>query len=436
MSLPSTPTARIPLSIGLLALTLFMGVAARVVISPLQELVRADLGLSDHQIGMVQGLALAIPLALLSVPLGRLVDSGKRSRLLVFMALASAVGSALSAFSEGFATMFISRMLVGAAVAGAITASVSLASDLSAPSARGRTMMLLGLGQSCGGAATFALAGVLLAWLPSRIGGDLAPWRLVQLSFAAAMLAAAAALLLLREPTRRESGGAQGRSLRSALHELWGYRRLMLPLLVGMMTIGMADAAASIWAVPVLTRVFGLQPIDFGGWMSLVFLISGIIGTAVGGFLSDFGQRIAGRGGILLGAVIGAGLSVPAALFPLMPNVPVFAVLLALLLTAGAITGIASTAAVAVLVPNELRGISLSLLGAVALLMSYGVAPSLVSLGTGWTGKEGEVALPLALVGVVTSVIGTLAFARAMRVAAQQDDVPSMATVSAAGVQD
>lgn len=411
-------------SIGLLALTLFMGTAAKVVLSPLQELVRTDLHMSDNEIGLIQGLALAIPLALLSVPLGRLVDSTNRSRLLIGMAISCAIGSALTAFAQSFAMMFAARMLVGTAVAGAVTAAVSLASDVSQPESRGRTMMLLGLGQACGAAATFLLVGILLAWLPQMIptsvaDDQVAPWRLVQLSFAAVMLLAALVLLLLQEPPRREAGDAAGASGIAALKELWSYRRLMLPMLIGMTTIGMADAAASIWAVPVLTRVFHQQPADFGAWMSLVFLLSGIAGTAIGGYLSDFGQRLAGRGGILLGTVIGAGFSIPAALFPVMPSVATFAIMFALLLTAGAVTSIASTAAIATLVPNELRGMSISIFSALALLMSYGLAPSIVSLGAEALGAASDIAFPLTLVGVGTSLIGTLAFTRAMQVAAR-----------------
>lgn len=425
-TLRATPKLALPrASIGLLALALFMGTAAKVVLSPLQELVSADLRMSDNETGLIQGLALAIPLALLSVPLGRLVDSTNRARLLVAMALACAAGSALTALAHTFAMMFAARMLVGASVAGAVTAAVSLASDLSDARTRGRTMMLLGLGQACGAAATFALVGALLGWLPRMLPAALAadgiaPWRLVQLGFAGVMLVAALALLVLREPERREAGMAGDGDVRAALAELWAYRRLMLPMLIGMTTIGMADAAATIWAVPVLTRVFHQQPADFGNWMSVVFLLSGIVGTALGGYLSDFGQRIAGRGGILLGTVIGAALSIPAALFPVMPGVLAFAAMFALLLTAGAMTSIASTAAIAVLVPNELRGISVSIVSAFALLMSYGVAPSVVSFGAGMLGTAGDIVAPLTAVGVATSVIGVAAFARAMRVAGQR----------------
>lgn len=412
-------------SIGLIALALFVGTAAKVVLSPLQELVRVDLNISDNQMGLIQGLALAIPLALFSIPLGRLIDRANRSRLLIGMALCCAAGSALTAFAQDFATMFAARMLVGAAVSGAAIAAVSLGADLSDAAGRGRVMMLIGLGQVFGSAATFSVVGGLLGSLPPAMaaafpGAAMAPWRLVQLAFAAVMFIAAALLFLLREPRRREMGSAAGKNIGAALAELWACRRLMIPLLVGMMTIGMADAAASIWAVPVLTRSLHQQPADFGGWMSLVFLFSGIAGTAIGGLLSDAGQKLAGRGGILLGAVLGAVLSVPSALFPMMPSVPLFAGLFFLLLMSGACASVASTAAIAVLVPNELRGVCISIFSSVALLAAYGVAPTLVSLAAQAMGLGSDIGLPLSIVGVAASVTGAVAFMAAMRVARTQ----------------
>ena len=423
---PAVGKARLAkVSIGLIALSLFVGTAAKAVLSPMQELVSANLGISDNQMGLIQGLALAIPLALISIPLGRLIDRANRARLLAIMALSCAVGSALTAFAHDFAFMFAARMLVGASVAGAAIAAISLAADLSDASSRGRVMMLLGLGQVLGSAVIFSVAGVLLERLPVLLqaafpAATMAPWRQVQLLCAAVMLLAALLLFLLREPPRREVGNAAGRNLREAMKELWAYRRLMLPLLVGMMSIGMADAAANIWAVPVLTRSFHQQPADFGAWMSMVFLVSGIAGTALGGMLSDFGQKLIGHGGIMLGSVIGAALSIPAALFPVMSSVPGFGALFFLLLLSGACAGVASTAAISVLVPNELRGICMSSFSSVALLMSFGVAPSLVTLAAQVMGVGADIGKPLAVIGVTTSVIGTLAFLLAMRVARSQ----------------
>ncbi|WP_296945011.1 MFS transporter [uncultured Massilia sp.] len=409
-------------AIGLVMLALFTGTAARYVLSPIQELVKADLGLGDNQVALLQGLALALPTALISLPMGRLVDRTRRNRLLAWLALLCAAGSVLGALAQDFAGAFVARMMIGAAVAAGQPAALSLVADLTEPAVRGRMVTLISLGQVAGSTVAYALAGVLLAWLPAALpaGGALAalaPWRLVLLAFAAAVLASSVALLFLREPARREAGAQDGTALRAALRALWGYRHFLLPLAGGMVTIGMADAAAAIWAVPILTRNFHQAPADFGAWMGMLNLVSGIVGAVLGGVTADLGQRRRGHGGALAGAVAGAALSIPAALFAVAPGVGGFAILLALLLTAGACANIAATSAVMVVLPNRLRGTCLSLLVAGIALVAFGIAPLLVSLGARALARDADLTVPLACVGVVTSILATVAFARAMRAA-------------------
>jgi MFS family permease len=318
---------------------------------------------------------------------------------------------------------FLARMLVCASVVAAQPAALSLVSDLSEPEERGRMITLTSMGQAFGATAAYMLAGELLARLPGLIPTDsllsgMAPWRLVQLAFALAAFAAAAALLALREPARREAGalGAED-GIRATLSALWDCRRLLFPLAVGMVSIGMADAAAGIWAVPILSRSFHQSPADFGAWLGILNLGSSMLGAAIGGFAADIGQRGRGQAGALLGAVLGAALSVPAALFPVMPNVSAFAVLLGLLLGAGACVNIAATSAVMVLLPNRLRGMCISVLVAIIGLVAFGAAPLLVSLAARSPAEGGDLTLPLAVIGVATSIAATAAFLRAMRVA-------------------
>lgn len=419
-------------ALGLITLAVFTGTATRYVLSPMQELVKADLGLGDNQVALLQGMAIALPTALLSIPIGRLVDRTRRARLLVWLALLCALGSLMTALAQGFGAAFAARMLVCATVVAAQPAALSLVSDLTKPAERGRMITLTSLGQAFGGTAAYVLAGDLLARLPALVpsGGmlaGLAPWRLVQLAFALATFGTAAALVVLREPARREAGAVDAdAALGPTLRTLWTYRRLLLPLAVGMVSIGMADAAAGIWAVPILSRTFHQSPADFGTWLGMLNLGCGVAGAVIGGLAADFGQRGRGQAGALLGAVGGAALSVPAALFPVMPGVTGFAVLLGLLLMAGGCVNIAATSAVMVLLPNCLRGMCISVLVAVIGLVAFGVAPLLVSLSARVAAADGDLAMPLAVVGVLTSLAAVAAFLRATRVARRmQPGVPS-----------
>jgi hypothetical protein len=62
------------------------GAYARTAMSPLQETMRVALGLSDNQMASLQGPALALPLMLVAVPLGVLIDSRSRVRMLLVLA--------------------------------------------------------------------------------------------------------------------------------------------------------------------------------------------------------------------------------------------------------------------------------------------------------------------------------------------------------------
>jgi hypothetical protein len=81
-----------------------------------------------------------------------------------------------------------------------------------------------------------------------------------------------------------------------------------------------------------------------------------------------------------------------------------------------------STSAVAVLLPNELRGLCSSVLSAVGTVVAFGLAPSLVSITAQITGHGDDIRWPLAVVGATTSTIGLLAFLHSMRVARAPSD--------------
>lgn len=410
-------------SIGLITLAVLSGSAARYVLSPMQELVRTDLGLDDNHVALLQGMSIAVPTALMSIPLGRLVDRANRTRLLVLLALVCVAGVVLTAMAHGFALAFVARMLVGAAVIAAQPTALSLVADLTEASERGRMVTLVSIGQALGGSLGYAVAGPLLRWLPQLLSAStglasLAPWRLVLLAVAAAVLLASVPLLFLREPVRREQGTALGGDLRAALRELRAYQRFLWPLVGGMVTVGMADAAAAIWAVPVLTRNFHQRPEDFGAWLGLLTFVSNVLGAIIGGVMADLGQRKhGGRAGALLGAALGAALSVPAALYPVMPSPTGFALAMGLFLACGAWVSIAAISSVMVILPNELRGTFICLLVAAMGLSAYGVAPLLVSLGAWFLGGHGDIALSLTVVGLATSLLGTFSFLAAMRAA-------------------
>lgn len=393
-------------AMAVISFSMLSAAVARVILSPLQELARGDLNLDLNQMGFVQGLALALPIALLSFPIGRLVDASNRVRLLFYLACCCTIGTVLTALANGFALLVIARMLTGLGLAGGLATAVSIAADLSVPERRGRTMMLLAGAQAVGSGLAFALGGALVETLA---GHAWAAWRLSLLLIACPMAGSTLLLLLLREPVRHELGAAGNRAIGSTMREIWHLRGIVLPLMAGMMALSMADAAAMIWAVPVLVHDFGLTPQQFGNWLGLTVMISGILGVVIGGFLADIGQRWGGSAGLLAGAVAGSLLSVVAALFPVVHSVPMFAALIGLLMLCGGAVGVIAATAIAILLPNEIRGLCMTVSFAINTFVGLGIAPLVVSMLAG--GNDAAAIAPaLAAVGVAMSIISTLAF--------------------------
>ncbi|WP_374648100.1 MFS transporter [Rhizorhabdus sp.] len=404
----------------LLAGAVAAGRVSSEVFAVVQEAAKAELRLSDLELSLVQGVAAAIPLAAMSLPIGLMIDRLNRLRLLLCLGLAWTAGLFLAGLANDVTMLFIAKMLSSLGANCSIAVVISMAADLCAPSKRGAAMLVLTLGKWAGTAAAFALGGWLLGALagsavPFRLGG-LSPWRGVHLVLAMMSTFVVMLLLLfLREPARQETVRAGRTSAKDVFRELWARRSFLLPLFVGQVSVAMVDTAAGIWAAPILSRSYGLQPHQFAGPMGLVIFGAGVLGAVIGGVAADAGHKSARRGGILIGAVVAAIVSVPAALFPLAGSSGLFFLLLFLFLLCGTIAGLVVSAALATLLPNELRGFSLGLFIAIAGVIGFGIAPLFITIVSGWLGGESQLGLALAAVGTGVSLFAALVFPFALR---------------------
>ncbi|MGJ3626753.1 MFS transporter [Sphingomonas sp. MMS24-JH45] len=341
---------------------------------------------------------------------------------MIALVAAFVAGTWLTVLASGPWMLFVARMLAGVGGAtGALTAALSLSADLCAPDQRGRALVIVGLGKSLGQAAAFGLV-VLFGWFvahPAAFG--VAPWRGAHLALAVLATALMLPLFFLRQPPRREVAAGLHAPLRVVAGALWQRRSFLAPLFLGQVSVVMADAAGVIWAAPVLARRFGLQPQDFAAWMGPLMFLAGTAGAALGGVVGGPRQKRTRRGGLLLGAIVAAAVGIPAALFPVAPTVPTFAVAFGALILCGSLTGAVTSVALTVFIPNELRGLCIGAFLAVAGLIGFGLAPTLVAAVSGAMGGEQHLASGLAIVGLATSVVSLIAFVLAMRRAPSSD---------------
>lgn len=404
-------------AILLLAVAVTAGATMRTVFSPLQEAAKLSMGLTDIQLGLIQGAAVAVPMALIALPLGWLADRSNRIRILLVLSTVWTLGMALTAFAQDFDVLFVARMLAGVAGNFVVPVAISVAADMCMPDRRGRSLLLLSLGNVVGGALAFAIGGGLLGAVIEQTAPalmNLEPWRAVSLWFAIGSAILTLPLFFLREPERHEVEHANA-PIKVIAAALWSRKAFLLPLLIGQVGVVMADMAAAVWAAPVLERNYGLAPAEFGAWMGGGLLLAGVVGSIIGGFGADWGQKLHRRGGILTAAIIAAIVALPTSLYPIMPSTMMFGIAFTLLMTAGTVAGLVTATAIAVLVPNGERGLCLGAFMILGALIGIGLAPLVVTTASQAMGGESQLALALAVTSVVIGLLSLAGFWIAMR---------------------
>lgn len=390
------------------------------------EPMKRDMGLSDMQVALLQGTAYGLALGIASLPMGRLIDGASR-RMLLAVGIVGWTGALVAIGTAGtLATVMAARVALGLVAALVVPAAFSLGADLYPPEQRSVATSLLVVGQALGQGFGMYAGGKAFDWLSVSVTTPLglAPWRLLYLLAAALGLVVLALLVGVREPARQE-----GREMRAdtaaALRELWLYRGILAPLILGLLFTQVTIQAASIWVSPLLIRR-GLTPGAFAGWLGIVLLFAGVLGALSGGWLAEFGRRRRGRAGVLLPGAVLALVIAPASLFAIMPALPAFGVLFAIDIFAGAVVATIGVIAITLVIPNEIRGLALGVNTFVAAVFGAAGAPAAVALLSRALGGEAMLGTAFATVCVPSALLAALFLARAVSCVGQIVTVPDL----------
>lgn len=390
----------------LLAAAMAVAGYVRTAVSPLQEAMRVALELTDNQMALLQGPVIGIPVALTAIPLGLLIDRWLRVRLLMAFILLSAAGTLLTALTSSFGLLLFARGLAGVAGLAVLPVVFSLLADHYPPAQRGRATTAAVVGQVVGNSAAFALGGALLAMAPDGPQS----WRWAMLWMAAPLIPVLLSMPALREPVR--TGLAiQNPSAGQVLSELREYGPVILPLALGIILVETAVGAMLIWSAPMLSRRFALPPDDVGTIMAIGMMVSGVAGPIIGGALADYCQRTGGPRRTVNVLAILALLGAPTSLFAFVPGAAITSILLVSAMTLMLAVAIMGMALFTVVIPNELRGLCLSLLMAGILLFALAVAPIAVSLLSEAIGGLATIGKALSIVCMVAGVLSAVTFA-------------------------
>lgn len=381
----------------------------RTALSPLQDTMRIALSLSDSQMALLQGPAIGIPVAIAAIPLGLLIDRSVRVRILWVLAALSMLASFATASVTDFALLLLVRGVAGVAALAIVPVVFSLIADHFPAAMRGRATMVVFIGQVAGNSAAFALGGVLLA---NASGAD--GWRWAMFWLTAAIVPIALSLLALREPERTEMASPNP-SLRQIWEVLDRQRSMVAALALGIVMVEMALGATLIWSAPMLSRRFALAADQVGMIMAAGMMISGVLGPIVGGVLADFCQRRGGPAMTMRVLAVMAVLGVPLGCYVAMSGALGASILLTAAMTLIIAVATMGMALITVVVPNELRGLCMSMLTAVILLFALAVAPVVVSELSEFLGGLAAIGTSLSVVCMSALLLSAVAFVMAGR---------------------
>lgn len=252
----------------------------RQLLSILAEPVKAELGLTDTQLGLLTGFMFALFYTLFGVPVAWLADRRHRVRIVSAACALWSLFSAGCGFAQNFAQLAIARMGVGIGEAGGSPPSYAIIADYFPPERRGGALALYSLGIPAGTTAGAAIGG----WIASTHG-----WRTAFVAIGLfGIVFALLVLLTVPEPRRGrlDADTAPQVALRTSLKDFLADRVLRRAAIAGGLSAFVGYALLS-WTPAFLMRVHGMTLAELTVYYSLASGGAVAIGTLLSGHLVD-----------------------------------------------------------------------------------------------------------------------------------------------------
>ena len=390
---------------------------------------KTGLGLNTFEQGLL-GSSFLLVYAFATLPLGVWADRSVRKNIVALCVGLWSVATILAGVTRTFLQLFSVRAILGIGEAGYAPASLSLLGDFFPKAQRGRIFSYWSSGTLLGAAIGFTLGG----FIAEAFG-----WR--EAFFMVGIPGLIAAFLAWRthEPARgvfesSDEASAEEETPAASEHgtigkDFWGSARklravptywvLVGALVFSFFTIG----GTSFWLPSYIVDTFHLSLGKAGLLSGIVLVVSGLIGTVVGGWLADFAQRRRPEGRLFV-AALGLLLGAPLVLLALLiSNLALFiAVFVVAAISLNFCTGPLNAVIQDVIGP-EVRATALGLSLLLAHLLGDAASPSVIGAIAGIFSLRTALTLTaptfLLLAGLVC-LLGLRTVARDMRALQRQ----------------
>lgn len=292
----------------------------RYVLSALVEsLKHSELALSDAELGSLMSAFLVV--YTLTAPIfGALGDRRSRPRLIALGVAFWSIATALSGFAGSFLALFAARAAVGVGEAAYVTIAPSLLSDYYPATQRGRVMAIFFCAIPVGSALGYVVGGLVDA----HFG-----WRMAFFVAGGPGLALAALCLTLRDPPRgakdtevsappkstsepspphamvnsgKDANGTVAAGTRATYLRLVRNKPYALTVL-GYAAYTFAMGGLAYWMPAFLERIRGISHKEATVSFGAIVVITGFVGTFVGGWLGDYCVKYSRQAFLWLSAI-------------------------------------------------------------------------------------------------------------------------------------
>jgi MFS family permease len=339
-------------ALAVLCIAAILSYTDRQILSLVVDPVRAELGLSDLQIGFLQGTAFAIMYAAFGLPLGQLADRLARRNLIVAGVLLWSAATVACAYARSFEELFAARVAMG---------------------------IVLGTGIAIGVGGFLLQAAQRGAFAEYPLLASMPAWRAVFVIAGAPGLLIALLLLSVPEPERHERSITTQPPFGEAMRRFLRHSAALRPMFVGAALLAMGDFALFAWSPTILSRSYDLSGADIGVWLGSAAILGGVLGTLAGGVLADIAVKSGGSASRLrLAAAFGVG-AIIGGFAGVASTAPVMIVLIFIWVFCSSAAGTIGFTAVQEFMPNEMRGLATSLIGFCNTVIGLGMGPIMVA---------------------------------------------------------
>lgn len=268
--------------LALLLLAYVFNFLDRQILAILKIPIKAELGLTDTQLGLMGGIAFASVYSTLAIPFARYADRGRRVKVIAGAITLWSGFTALCGWAGSFWQLFLARMGVGVGEAGGVAPSYALIADYFPPGRRARALAVFSLGIPIGSAIGLYFGG----WIATALD-----WRWAFTLIGIAGLPVALAVwLLIPEPERGALDEIEIARDEPAFLEVMNY--LMKKPSFWLLSFGAASASIcgyglGFWLPSYFTTSLGLKLDALGLYFGTIVLVGGIFGIMLGGWVSD-----------------------------------------------------------------------------------------------------------------------------------------------------